>query len=135
MGHNRFVNSSLTMRSDDFKRFVEIMVHILMHIAKADGKVTSAEIQVIRQFFISQMNFSGGKLAWLNDIIQSAQQSTEGLTGLAQEFTRQFGYESQLMLLNMYNVAYSDGEFHDAEAQVINTLANCSPYQHLTINA
>lgn len=137
VGHNRFVNSSLTMRSDDFKRFVEIMVHILMHIAKADGKVTSAEIQVIRQFFISQMNFSGGKLAWLNDIIQSAQQSTEGLTGLAQEFTRQFGYESQLMLLNMvYNVAYSDGEFHDAEAQVINTLANCltlSAFDHQRI--
>ena len=108
-----------------------------MHIAKADGKVTSAEIQVIRQFFISQMNFSGGKLAWLNDIIQSAQQSTEGLTGLAQEFTRQFGYESQLMLLNMvYNVAYSDGEFHDAEAQVINTLANCltlSAFDHQRI--
>ena len=76
------------------------------------------KIQVIRQFFISQMQFSGGKLAWLNDVIEAAQQSTESLTALTQEFTRQFGYESQLMLLNMvYNVAYSDGEFHEAEGK------------------
>ncbi|MGC6367976.1 MAG: TerB family tellurite resistance protein [Candidatus Marinamargulisbacteria bacterium] len=137
VGHNRFVNASLTMKSDDFKRFVEIMVHILMHIAKADGNVSQSEIQVIRQFFISQMQFSGGKLAWLNDVIEAAQQSTESLTALTQEFTRQFGYESQLMLLNMvYNVAYSDGEFHEAEGKIIDRLANAlnlSAFDHQRI--
>jgi len=124
VGKNRFVNSSLNMQTAEFKRFVEIMVHILIKVAKADGQISSSETQIIRQFFIQQMNFSAGKITWLNDIIESAKESSIELQGLAQEFNQHFGYESQLMLLNMvYNVAYSDGVFHSNEATLINQLA------------
>ena len=124
VGRNRYVNSSLNSKSVDHKRFVEIMVHILIHIAKADGKISQTETQMIRQFFISQLNFSGAQIEWLNDIIETAKRSTSDIQSLASEFTTQFGYESQLMLLNMvYNVAYSDGEFHQAEAKLIDQLA------------
>ena len=124
VGRNRYVNSSLNSKSVDHKRFVEIMVHILIHIAKADGKISQTETQMIRQFFISQLNFSGAQIEWLNDIIETAKSSTSDIQSLASEFTTQFGYESQLMLLNMvYNVAYSDGEFHQAEAKLIDQLA------------
>ncbi len=123
-GRNRYVNSSLNSKSVDHKRFVEIMVHILIHIAKADGKISQTETQMIRQFFISQLNFSGAQIEWLNDIIETAKQATSNIQNLANEFTIQFGYESQLMLLNMvYNVAYSDGVFHEAEAKLIDQLA------------
>ncbi|MEK9727862.1 MAG: TerB family tellurite resistance protein [Candidatus Margulisiibacteriota bacterium] len=124
VGRNRFVNASLNMQSQEYKRFVEIMVNIMIHVAKADGNVSSQETQMIRQFFITQMNFSAGKITWLNDIINSALNSNESLESLAAEFNRQFGYESQLMLLNMvYNIAYSDGHFHQAESQLIDRLA------------
>ena len=124
VGKNRFVNSSLNMQTSEFKRFVEIMVHIMIKIAKADGQISSSETQVIRQFFIQQMNFSAGKVTWLNDVIESAKSSTTQLQQLANEFNQHFGYESQLMLLNMvYNVAYSDGVFHESEATLINQLA------------
>ena len=124
VGRNRYVNSSLNTKSGEHKRFVEIMVHILIHIAKADGKVSQSETQMIRQFFIAQLNFSGAQIEWLNDIITSAKSSTDDIQLLAKEFNSQFGYESQLMLLNMvYNVAYSDGEFHESEARLIDRLA------------
>ena len=123
-GRNRFVNSTLNTKSSEHKQFVEIMVHILIHIAKADGRISQSETQIIRQFFIAQLNFSGAQVAWLNDVIDSAKNSTDTIQRLANEFTTQFGYEAQLMLLNMvYNVAYSDGEFHASEDKLIHELA------------
>ncbi len=137
VGRNRFVNASLNMQTAEYKRFIEIMVYIMMHVAKADGRISTQETQMIRQFFITQMNFDAGKITWLNDIIKSATESKESLTTLAQEFKSQFGYESQLMLLNMvYNVAYSDGQFHNSEAKMIDQLAvllNISAFDHQRI--
>lgn len=137
VGRNRSVNASLNTKSPEHKRFVEIMVHILIHIAKADGRISSAETQMIRQFFIAQLRFSGGQITWINDVMESAKTSTENMESIAREFTSQFGYESQLMLLNMvYNVAYSDGEFHSSEASMIDRLAvllNISAFDHQRI--
>jgi DnaJ like chaperone protein len=121
---NRFINSSLNTKSSDHKQFVELMVHILICIAKADGHISAAETQIIRQFFITQLHFSGAQLEWLNDTIASAKNTQLNMDALAKEFNSQFGYESQLMLLNMvYNVAYSDGQFHSSESQAIDRLA------------
>jgi DnaJ like chaperone protein len=123
-GRNRFINMSLNQESPDFKRFVELMVHIMMIVARADGRIDSQEVQVIRQFFIQHMGFSGGKIQWLNDTIESARTATDTLADLANECVTQFGYESHLMLLNMvYNVAYSDGVMHAKEAACIDQLA------------
>ena len=83
VGRNRFVNASLNMQTAEYKRFIEIMVYIMMHVAKADGKVSTQETQMIRQFFIMQMKFDAGKITWLNDIINSAAQSNETLESLA----------------------------------------------------
>ena len=125
VGRNRYVNSSLNTKSHEHKRFVELMVHILIHIAKADGKISQSETQMIRQFFIGQLHFRGPQVEWLNDTIETAKSSSDDIQVLANEFNAQFGYESQLMLLNMvYNVAYSDGEFHESEARFIDRLAN-----------
>ena len=92
---------------------------------------------MIRQFFIAQLHFSGAQVEWLNDIMNAAKSSTDDIQLLAKEFTSQFGYESQLMLLNMvYNVAYSDGEFHESEAKLIDRLAillNISAFDHQRI--
>ncbi|MGA0242088.1 MAG: DUF533 domain-containing protein, partial [Candidatus Marinamargulisbacteria bacterium] len=80
VGRNRSVNASLNYQSAEYKRFVEIMVHIMIHVAKADGRIDAQETQMIRQFFITKMRFSGGQLTWLNDTIDSATQSSESLT-------------------------------------------------------
>lgn len=137
VGKNRYVNASLNTKSADHKRFVEIMVHILIHIAKADGRISQSETQMIRQFFIAQLQFSGAQVTWLNDVIEAAKTTSESLDSLAREFNNQFGVEAQLMLLNMvYNVAYSDGEFHDSEARLIDRLAvllNISAFDHQRI--
>tara|TARA_A100001015_G_C15036740_1_gene736772 strand:+ start:1874 stop:2710 length:837 start_codon:yes stop_codon:yes gene_type:complete len=123
-GRNRYVNSALNNKSVHHKRFVEIMVHILIHIAKADGSISQSETQMIRQFFISQLNFRGAQIEWINDVMESAKLATDDINKLANEFTLQFGYESQLMLLNMvYNIAYSDGVFHESEAKLIEQLS------------
>lgn len=136
-GRNRFINSSLNTKSSEHKRFVELMVHILISIAKADGTISQSETQMIRQFFIAQLNFSGAQLDWLNDTISTAKASHDNIDQLAKEFTSQFSYESQLMLLNMvYNVAYSDGNFHSSEAKLIDRLAvllNISSFDHQRI--
>ena len=124
VGRNRTIGSTLNKNTVEHKRFVELMVHIMVHIAKADGSVSSSETQMIRQFFMQQLQFSGAKLEWLNDTIETAISGSDNLQTLAQEFTQQFGYEAQLMLLNMvYNVAYSDGHFHHEEASSIEQVA------------
>ena len=124
-GKNRWVASSLNRQTDDYRRFIELMVHMMIQVAQADGRVDVKEIQTIRQFFVSNMNFSGGQLTWLNDVIVSAQQSTHDMMTLATEFNHHFEYESQLMLVNMvYNVAYSDGHLNDRESNVIDHLVS-----------
>ena len=124
IGRNRGINSALNRRTTDHKRFVELMVHIMMQLAKADGKISESEVQVMRQFFIQQLNFSGPKIEWLNDVINTARQSNDSIQLLAKEFTAQFGYEARLMLLNMlYNIAYADGQLHDEETRLIDQLA------------
>ena len=137
IGRNRGINNVLNSRTSDHKRFVELMVHIMMHIAKADGTISESEVQMMRQFFIQQLNFSGAKIEWLNDTIATAKKSPESIQILAKEFTNQFGYESQLMLLNMlYNVAYADGKLHEEETRQIDQLAvllNISAFDHQRI--
>ena len=71
IGRNNSINRSLNLRTPDHKRFVELMVHIMIHIAKADGKIDQSETQTIRQFFIQQLQFDSAKVEWLNDIINS----------------------------------------------------------------
>ena len=101
------------------------MVHIMVQVAKSDGSIQSEETQMIRQFFINKMQFSKGKIEWVNDTIESAKTSSDSIESLGREFSNHFEYESQLMLLNMlYNVAYADGVFHSKEAQMIDRLAH-----------
>ena len=47
IGRNRTINSSLNSRTADHKRFVELMVHMMIHLAKADGQVSEVETQMI----------------------------------------------------------------------------------------
>ena len=137
VGKNRYVNASLNTKSADHKRFVEIMVHILITLPKP--MVASATIRNPNDsaVFIAQLQFSGAQVTWLNDVIEAAKTTSESLDSLAREFNNQFGVEAQLMLLNMvYNVAYSDGEFHDSEARLIDRLAvllNISAFDHQRI--
>ena len=100
-GRNRTIRSSLNMNTVQHKRFVELMVHIMMQVAKADGEISESETQTMRQFFIQQLNFDNARVEWLNDTINTAKVATDTVQALAHEFSSQFSYESQLMLLNM----------------------------------
>lgn len=137
IGRNRTIHSTLNARSTHHKRFVELMVHIMIHIAKADGTISQSETQIIRQLFIQTLRFDSVQLQWVNDIIDAAKRSTDSLSDLAQEFSQQFEYESQLMLVNMvYNVAYSDGVFARSEGDVIDQLVrllSISSFDHQRI--
>ena len=137
IGRNRTINSSLNSRTADHKRFVELMVHMMIHLAKADGQVSEVETQMIRQFFIQQLRFTGPKIQWVNDTIQTAKKSSENIQSLTEEFKVHFGYEAQLMLLNMlYNVAYADHSLHEKETLLIDKIAvllNISAFDHQRI--
>ena len=59
---NSRIQGSLNTRSKEHKRFVELLIHIMMHIAKADGRVSESETQVIRQFFVQNLRFDATKI-------------------------------------------------------------------------
>ena len=126
-------------QSESHNRFVWLLVHVLMHIAKIDGQVSRDEVQTIQRFFQYNLHYTQTKMLWVKEIIKEASASDVDLETLLQEFKSTFAYEPRLILLELvYQVLYTKTTVPDNELNVARFIArylDISEYDQRTIEA
>jgi DnaJ like chaperone protein len=110
--------------------FVTHLVGILISIAKADGRISSQETNVIERAFVS-FGFKGEDLSFIRDLIKHTSRADLDLQAVCYEYKQYSDYEERLSLLRIvYMVAFADKEFHANEESMINRIIG-----YLEINA
>lgn len=126
-------------QTESHNRFVWLLVHILVQIAKFDGKITKEEVSTIQNFFQYNLRYDQVRMRLVKDLIKEASSSTETLESLLQEFKSSFAYEPRLILLELvYQVMYSNAVVPDNELEQARKIANyldISDYDQRTIEA
>lgn len=104
--------------------FVFLLVNILTHIAKIDGKVSKEELGTIENFFRTHLRYSADQLLWVKELIKEAHAASTDLNVLLSRFKAQFAYEPRLILLELiFQVIYSGAKAVDPEVEVARRLA------------
>lgn len=126
-------------QTEAHKRFVFLLVHILVKIAQHDGHFTRAELQAILNFFQSSLRYSQDQMYWVKQLIKDARHTTTDLRQLLQDFRAEFGYEPRLILLELiYQIIYTKQPPLETElnlAREIARLLEISVYDQRTIEA
>ncbi|MFV1974848.1 MAG: TerB family tellurite resistance protein [Candidatus Scalindua sp.] len=102
--------------------FITHLVGILVSIAKADGHVSTQEINVIERAFVS-FGFKGEDLSFIRNLINQTSRADLDLRAVCYEFKQYSSYEERLSLLRIvYLVAFADKELHPNEERMINDI-------------
>lgn len=126
-------------QSESHNRFVWLLVHVLMHTAKIDGRITKDEIQTIHRFFQYNLNYNQTKMLWVKEIIKEATGSSPSLESLLEEFKTTFAYEPRLILLELvFQILNTKHDVPENELQIARRIAaflEISSYDQRTIEA
>jgi len=126
-------------QTESRNRFVWLLVHILMHTAKIDGRITKEEIQTIHRFFQYNLNYNQTQMLWVKEIIKEATGSSPSLDTLLEEFKSTFAYEPRLILLELvFQILYTKKDVPEHELQIARRIAaylQISAYDQRTIEA
>ncbi len=126
-------------QSESHNRFVWLLVHVLMHTAKIDGRITKDEIQTIHRFFQYNLNYNQTKMLWVKEIIKEATGTSPSLESLLEEFKTTFAYEPRLILLELvFQILYTKQDVPENELQIARRIAvflEISSYDQRTIEA
>ena len=126
-------------QSESHNRFVWLLVHVLMHTAKIDGRITKDEIQTIHRFFQYNLHYNQTKMLWVKEIIKEATQTSPSLESLLEEFKTTFAYEPRLILLELvFQILYTKQDVPESELQIARRIAaflEISSYDQRTIEA
>ncbi len=111
-------------QTESHNRFVWLLVHILIHTAKIDGRITREEIQTIHRFFQNNLRYNQTQMMWVKELIKEATNSNQSLDTLLQEFKTTFTYEPRLILLELvYQILYTKSTVPESELQVARYIA------------
>lgn len=126
-------------QSETHNRFVWLLIHILVHIAKIDGRISKEEVLTIQRFFQTSLRYNQTQMLWVKELIKEASASTQSLESLLKEFKTTFTYEPRLILLELvYQVLYTKTQVPENELQVARNIAQyleISEYDQRTVEA
>ena len=135
----RKVSTYEASQSESHKRFVVLLVNILVKIAQADGHFTKAELHTILNFFQYTLRYNQDQLYWVKQLIKEARDSQTDMAALLEEFRTSFAYEPRLILLELiYQILYTKQPPLESElrqAREIARVLEISPYDQRTIEA
>lgn len=99
--------------------FITHLIGILVSIAKADGRLSTHEINAIEKAFLS-FGFRGEDLNFIRNLIKQTSKVNLNLQDICYEYKQYSTYEERLSLLRIvYLVAYADNVLHPSEERVI----------------
>ncbi len=126
-------------QTQERNNFVSLLIHILVQIARFDGRVTRAELQTISNFFRGHLRYGQEEMYWVQELIKDAQASDVFLDDLLASFRESFGYEPRLILVELvYQVLFSNENVSERDLELAGNIADyleISPYDQQTIRA
>lgn len=135
----RRVSSYEATQTETHKRFVYLLVHILVKIAQSDGHFTKLELATITNFFQYSLRYDQDQMFWVKQLIKDARDADVDMNGLLEEFRNSFAYEPRLILLELvYQIIYTKKPVIRDELQLAHKIAaflQISSYDLRTIEA
>jgi len=105
--------------------FITSLILLLVGTAKADGKITTSEIETIKRFFSQQLGYSGRELFFIERLINESVNRNVNLNDVCSSIVERTSYEERLFLIQLnYQVAVSDGVLSKEEELFIQNAAN-----------
>lgn len=121
---NNRINEYLHTQPPAHNQFIELFARAAAHIIIVDGKIEEVEIQTFKNFFVIAFNYRGVQLDWVEDILKAELKQRHAITDIANEINIKLNYDVKLVLLDLlYQIAFSDFEFHVSEQKFIEKLA------------
>lgn len=100
--------------------FITSLILLLTGTARADGRVSSAEVEEIKNFFRYQLGYGTAELFIIDRIIDKSFQKEVNLPEACAAIAQRTSYEERLFLVRLnYQVAVSDGAFTRIEEDYI----------------
>ncbi|MEE8310672.1 MAG: TerB family tellurite resistance protein [Candidatus Binatia bacterium] len=116
------------------RRFVELLVGILVRLTELDGGLDRREVTAIRHFFQESLGYHDEQLLWIRDLIKAARRDPTPAEELCDELRAQFGLQERLIALQVLSrVAAADGAVTPAERTFIEEVARrlgLGPFVH-----
>ncbi|NQS72596.1 MAG: DnaJ domain-containing protein [Desulfobulbaceae bacterium] len=135
----RRVSTYEASQSESHRRFVVLLVNILVKIAQADGHFTKAELRTILNFFQYTLRYNQDQIYWVKQLIKEARDSQTDMGTLLEKFRTSFAYEPRLILLELiYQIIYTKQPPPESElrqAREIARVLGISTYDQRTIEA
>ncbi len=126
-------------KTESHKKFVHLLVHILVKIAQLDGRFTKAELATMTNFFRYSLRYDQDQMYWVKQLIKDARNADYSMDELLMELKSGFGYEARLILLELiYQIIYLKSPVDDkelAEARRIAAFLEVRAYDLRTIEA
>ena len=111
-------------QTDSHNRFVSLLVQILIHIAKIDGRISREEIQTIHRFFQYNLHYNQTQMLWVKELIKEETNSRQTHETLLLEFKSTFAYEPRIILLELvYQVLFTKASVPENELEIARRIA------------
>lgn len=95
-------------QTESHNEFVNLLIQILVQIARIDGRVSREEVATIENFFRGHLHYNYDQMLWVKELMKEAQQSPVSLDSLLAEFKSKFAYEPRMILVELiYQVVFS----------------------------
>ncbi len=66
-------------QTETHNRFVQLLVNILVTIARSDGHFTKSELQTMLNFFQHSLNYNQDQMYWVKQLIKEAKDTEQNL--------------------------------------------------------
>ena len=133
------VSTYESTQTDSHKRFVYLLVHVLVKLAQADGHFTRAELNTIVSFFQNNLRYNQDQMYWVKQLIKDARDADVSMDQLLEEFRTSFAYEPRLILLELvYQIIYTKQPPVEGELETARRIASflqISAYDQRTFEA
>jgi len=121
------------------RRFVELLVHVLVHVIKVEDPTDRRGIAIIEGFFSQNLSYDRTKMMWVHDLIGHSLKTDYSLSELCLEFKQTFSSQSRLILLELvYRVVFSDHRMSKKEEAMIETIVSTlgiRTHEHIRIRS
>ncbi|MFD1218070.1 co-chaperone DjlA [Microbulbifer celer] len=121
-GLKRMAEAGVTLNRDGAQTvFIVALFSMLAKMAKADGQVSKAEIQLVEDFIKHNLRLSPEDRQQAIKIFQNAKDDQYTIYDYAQQFRQLIRNQAmrEMVYRLLFAVAFADGELHPAEEQIL----------------
>ncbi|MFV8783203.1 co-chaperone DjlA [Microbulbifer sp. SA54] len=121
-GLKKMADAGITLNRDGAQTvFIVTLFSMLAKMAKADGQVSKAEIQLIEDFIKNNLRLTGEDREQAIKIFQNAKSDSYSIYDYAEQYRQLIRNQAmrEMVYRLLFAVAFADGELHPAEEKIL----------------